>query len=634
MSNTNYDVVKTITYNANYKHYIPTYSVAFPPYKEIYTSVQTASADYQAAISFDDENESIIEIEYDDYDGSSIPVPLWNDTPQYPSRDVFVKPSVDKRILMKAGPASKIYFRNPHRTEVTFTQSNCYFKVNYLNKSLFEIQFNSTGFAANTNAFFRCSTVQQNTYEQYEWTSATVYYKKSEDLTYTSVQGTVSGTWSDVRIDTNITLLDGFTYDVYIVATADDGSTAQTPVAQFTTTDADAIATCIAPSGTFTSGDVTFVWSHATEYGTPQYAYDLQYSSNNGSSWTTLANHVITQNTTTSTTLNNAGVYLWRVRTYNSNDIPGEWAEATFVNQVPANPPTNLQITTKGRPTVSWASVSQSAYQVQFLLGDSVAYDSGAVYTSETSHFVNQYFDDTRSYTVRVRVYNALGEISEWITSGYQQPPVTDVEFTVEASEGGGATITITAANEFIKYYILRNEKVIAQAGEPVDGVITYTDQFANGLINYSVVGVTSDDQSDIQMQGVRVIYPHARLIAQNGQQFTVNKRVNEAYEIQTSNQADVNKANFIGDRFPTHYPSDMRLKSFTVTMFDDQGIVEDILGTLVFYADNFGNGGWCMATAYNKTDNFIQNSRGAYANEVSLTLEVTNYDDSIEYPL
>ena len=379
---------------------------------------------------------------------------------------------------------------------------------------------------------------------------------------------------------------------------------------------------------------MTFVWSHATEYGTPQYAYDLQYSNNNGSSWTTVASHVISQNTTDSATLTDAGVYIWRVRTYNSNDVAGEWAEATFVNQVPANPPTNLQITTKGRPTVSWASVSQTAYQVQFLLGDSVAYDSGAVYTSETSHFVNQYFDDTRSYVVRVRVYNALGEISEWISSGYQQPLVTDVEFTVEANENGGATIVITPKVDFIKYFVLRNNKLIAQATNEVDGVITYTDIYTNGLTNYSVVGVTSGDQSDIQTMGVRALYPYATIIAQNGQQFTVNKRVDAAYEIQTSNQADINKANFIGDGFPTHYPSDMRLKSFTATMFDDQGIVEDLLGTLVFYADNFGNGGWCMVTSYDKTDNFVQNSRGIYANEVSLTLEVTNYDDSIEYPL
>lgn len=627
MSSTNYDVELNLTYDNAYRHYIPTYRVAVPYYykhSEYPSWGSYTRAHYEVFISFDEGSESDIKYAY------------WFKPAQEPPT-FFYNTQADPYIhdlIPDSGIFSKVYLRNPYRDKTIFTSSNCRVEPIYDIKADFEIQWNSTGFAANSNAWFRCSTIQKNTYQQYEWTAATVYYKKSEDPTYTSVVGTVSGSWSDVRIDTNINLLDGYTYDVYIVATSDDGETAQTPVAQFTTADADAIATCISPSGAFTSGEVTFVWSHATEYGTPQYAYDLQYSNNNGSSWTTVASHVISQNTTDSATLTDAGVYIWRVRTYNSNDVAGEWAEATFVNQVPANPPTNLQITTKGRPTVSWASVSQTAYQVQFLLGDSVAYDSGAVYTSETSHFVNQYFDDTRSYVVRVRVYNALGEISEWISSGYQQPLVTDVEFTVEANENGGTTIVITPKVDFIKYFVLRNNKLIAQATNEIDGVITYTDIYTNGLTNYSVVGVTSGDQSDIQTMGVRALYPYATIIAQNGQQFTVNKRVDAAYEIQTSNQADINKANFIGDGFPTHYPSDMRLKSFTATMFDDQSIVEDLLGTLVFYADNFGNGGWCMVTAYDKTDNFVQNSRGIYANEVSLTLEVTNYDDSIEYPL
>jgi hypothetical protein len=148
------------------------------------------------------------------------------------------------------------------------------------------------------------------------------------------------------------------------------------------------------------------------------------------------------------------------------------------------------------------------------------------------------------------------------------------------------------------------------------------------------VVGVTSADQSDIQTKGFKVAYPHASIIAQNGQMFLVNKRVNTAYDINTNNQADINKANYLGDSYPTHYPSAMRLKTFNVSCFDDQGIAEGLLGALVFYADNFGNGGWCMVTAYDKKDIFIKNSQGIYANEVTLTLEVTNYDDSIEYPI
>ena len=619
MSSTNYDVEQNISYSSSYRHYLANYAIAVPPFRSFN---YLDEYDFHVFVSFDDQPEQ--ELLY----YGAMKSPLYTDDSSA-REGTYQQWSANTPNLNAAGIFSKAYFRNPKKGYVTFTKSNCLVKVNYFAKAPFEAQWNSTGFAANQNAWFKCSTVPKNTISQYEWVSATVYYKKSGTSTYQSAEGTVSGTWSDVRIETNIGFEDGYTYDVYVRAVGDDNSVANTPVAQFTTTDAAAVANCIAPVGAFVQGDVTFIWSHTTEYGTPQYAYDLQYSNNNGSSWTTVANHVVTQTTNTSITLNDAGTYKWRVRTYNSNDVAGEWAESSFVNNVPANPPTNLAVNTKGRPTVTWASVSQSAYQVQFLLGDSVVYDSGAVYTSETSHFVNQYFNDERSYIVRLRIYNALGEVTDWISTGYQQPSVTNVVFTVDALEDGGAIIYVVPDVAFTKYYLLRNNELIAEiTGD------SYVDPYAVGITNYSVVGVTSEDQSDIQTSGARIRYPYATIIAQNGQRIAINKRVDAAYEIQTNNEADVNKVNFIGDKFPTHYPSDLRLKSFTATMFDDQGILEDILGTLVYYADNFGNGGWCIVTAYDKTDSYIQNSQGAYANEVSLTLEVTNYDDSIEYPL
>lgn len=621
MSNTNYDVELPIAYDLTKKHYIPTYTVRVPAFSKTWYSGEGYRYNTNCIVSLDDGAETELKYHHPvDNNWSIITTPGYIENGQY----------IDgTKLIPDSGVFNKLYIRNPRRDIVRFTTSNCALEVLYQIKAPFEVQWNATGFAANQNASFRCSTIPKNTYKQYEWASCTVYYKASSAPTYSSIAGTITGTWSDYTISTNLTLADGITYNVYIRAVADDGSVATTPVAQFTTTDASAIATCIAPSGAFTSGNVTFVWSHTTAYGTPQYAYDLQYSNNNGSSWTTVGSHVVTPNTSATATLTDAGVYLWRVRTYNSNDVVGEWAEATFVNQMPANPPTNVQITTKGRPTVSWVSVSQSAYQVQFLLGNSIAYDSGAVYTSETSHFVNWYFDDNRSYTVRVRIYNALGEISDWIEVGYQQPSVTDVEFTVTANNVGGATITVTPDAVFTKYYVLRNNKPIAR----ISGTM-YTDNFAIGVTSYSVVAVTSDDQSDIQTQNVKVTYPKATLITKSGHIYAINKRVDTAYEVQTSNQASINKAQFLGDDYPSHYPSNMRLKSFNVQCFDDQGIMEGLLGTLVFYADNFGNGGWCMVTAYEKTDKFVKNSQGSYANEVSLTLEVTNYDDSIEYPI
>lgn len=615
MSNTNYDVALSITYDPTYKHYIPSYQVAFPYYDYEYI-YQDSDAHYDAFISFDSEQEQ--EISYywlKVHQHTYPPDPYWNTEYDQP--------------LDALGVYSKVYFRNPQRHKVTFTSSNCYVQPIYSVKADFEIQWNSTGHVANSNVSFKCSTVQKNCPSQYEWTRATVYYKTSSASTYSSTNGTISGTWSDYTISTNVSFTTGIVYNVYIVAWADDGTSAQTPVASFASTDGTPTTRCVSPVGTYTNGTVNFIWSHSTEYGTAQYAYDLQYSANNGGSWTTVANHVVSSTNNTTVTISSAGVYLWRVRTYNTLNVSGSWASASFINNIPATAPANLVVSTKGRPTATWVSTTQSAYQLQVLLNNEVIYDSGAVYSSQNSHFINDYFDDTRAYTVRVRIYNSLGAESEWTSRGYQQPSVDDVTFTVTQREDGGALITVIPDNVHVKYYLKRNDVLI---GEIVNN--TYIDRCAIGTTNYSVVGVTSEDQSDIQSKGIKVKYPHASIITLSGAQYWVNKRVDRAFEIQTSNEADFNKVSFLGDSIPTHYLNKMRLKSFIVTFFDDYDVVDDLLGTVVFYADNFGNGGYCVVTAYDKTDNFIQNGAGVYANEVSLTLEVTNYDDSIEYPV
>ena len=628
MSNTNYDVELNITYDNAHRHYIPTYRAAVPSYGAIHWSHYPDEPLYRYTISFDDGQETEMWYRWDAEDYGDAPVPCWNDLSGVSSFISMNSGSGNARIE-DAGVFSKAYIKNFYRGKVSFTTSNCYVQAKYVAKAAFEIQLNSSGYIASSNASFKCSTVEKNIPVQYSWTSAKVYYKKSTDANYSSVNGTVSGTWSDITVSTNLSLPTGYTYNVYIQATADDGTVANTAVGNFATTDGTAVAKCISPVGTYTNGTINFIWSHSTEYGTAQYAYDLQYSANNGGSWTTVANHVVSSTNNRTVTINSAGVYLWRVRTYNTLNQAGSWAEASFINNIPATPPSNLNVTTKGRPTATWTSTTQSAYQVQVLLGNDIVYDSGAIYSGQNSHFINQYFDDTRAYTVRVRIYNSLGSESVWTTRGYQQPAVEDVDFTIEQRDEGGAIIKVTPNEEFSKYYLKRNDVLIGEIQND-----SYTDKYAVGITNYTVVGVTPQDQSDIKSSGFKVEYPHACITTLEGSQYWINKRVNSAYEVQTTNEAGINKVQYIGDSKPTHYFNKMKLKSFSVTCFDDNGIMDDILGKVVFYADNFGNGGYCVVTTYDKTDNFIQNGAGIYANEVTMTLEVTNYDDSIEYPI
>ena len=646
MSNTNYDVAIDIKYNNTYRHYIPTYAVAVPSYQSVdknkgdgwFIDFYERKRNNHVVISFDNDSEQEIEY-YWNYRSSYKerclpPSPLYNDSTGWGTtrarKGTYQNGTEDPANINASGVHSKVYFRNPRRNQVTFNASNCFLRIGYLSKAAFEIQLNSSGYIPYQNPSFKCSTVEKPIPVQYSWSSAKVFYKKSTDSSYSSANASLSGTWSDMTVTANITLPTGYTYNIYIQATADDGTVATTGVNNFATTDGEAVATCISPAGVYTNGTINFVWSHSTAYGTKQYAYDLQYSANNGGTWVTVANHVVSSVNNRTITINTAGVYIWRVRTYNSMNQAGAWAQASFINNIPAATPTNLTVTTKGRPTVSWVSTTQAAYQVQVLLNNTIVYDSGAVYTGENKHFINNYFDDSRAYKVRVRIYNSLGSVSNWAQTGYQQPAQIDVEFTLEQLEDGGTLIKVSST-EFMKYYVKRNDVVI---GEIKDGNTSYKDKFAIGITRYAVVGVTVDEQCDIKEKDIRIAYPCASLVTMAGVQYAINKRVNEALEISVSNEADVNKAKFIGDDKPTHYFNKMKLKSFTVTCFDDNDIVDELLGTVVFYADNFGNGGYCIVANYERSENFIKNSRGVYANEVSLTLEVTNYDDSIKYEL
>lgn len=620
MSSTNYDVAKKISYSNAYRHYRASYEIAVPYY---YISRYGGTWSYEAYVSFDEGSETDVTYSYTDtFTPAGPPVPCYNTQGNHNN---------DVKTIPDTGAFSTVYFRNPHREGCTFTNSNCYVKINYISKASFEVKMNSEGYIGPVNASFKCSTVEKQCFVQYGWRSARVYYKKTTASTYSSVAGTVEGTWSDITVKTNLSLETGYKYHIYIQATADDGSVANTSVGVFETTDSTPVTTCVSPVGVYTTGEVNFIWSHATEYGTPQYAYDLEYSNNNGASWTTVASHEVSSENNRTVTIDSAGVYIWRVRTYNTLDVPGAWAQTSFINNIPATTPTNFVVTTKGRPTASWVSTSQVAYQVQVLLNDKVIYDSGALYTGENKHFINEYFDDTKAYSVRARIYDALGNVSDWVQTGYQQPAVPDVEFIVEQNDSGGVVVTIVPQDIFVKHYIKRNGVVIA---ELADSVLSYTDKFASGLTTYEVVGVTSEDQSDIKSKDIRTTYPHAVITALNGTQYYVNKRVNQAVEIQTSNEADINKVQYIGDTRPAHFFNKMKIKSFTVTCFDDNDAMEELLGSVVFYADNFGNGGYCIVTNYTKDDNFVKNGLGVYANEVSLTLEVTNYDDSIQYAL
>ena len=94
------------------------------------------------------------------------------------------------------------------------------------------------------------------------------------------------------------------------------------------------------PSGVTLDGSkpITFKWEHVSPTGDPPYGYELEYSTDRYD-WKSIhsvssvgnLSPVATQYTTSNLNFGNNIIY-WRVRTYNTCDIPGDWGSLSFIS--------------------------------------------------------------------------------------------------------------------------------------------------------------------------------------------------------------------------------------------------------------------------------------------------------------
>lgn len=235
------------------------------------------------------------------------------------------------------------------------------------------------------------------------------------------------------------------------------------------------------------SKDQIFIWGHASSTGTAQSKTDLQKSTD-GSTWTTLATvtGAARQWTCPAGTLTSSIKY-WRVRTYNADGIPGEWSDAAQIVVIAAPTAPSIQIKSTGpRPSISWQTSEQEAYQVEL---DGVL-SGGTHYGTEKTWTSPAYLSDG-SHTVRVRVQNQYGMWSDW---GAAALPVTNtpgasVTLTVQASSV--ANLSWQTSGNYDFYLVYRNSKPIAKLPQT-----QYTDELSSGSTTYQVRGCYADSSN------------------------------------------------------------------------------------------------------------------------------------------
>lgn len=298
----------------------------------------------------------------------------------------------------------------------------------------------------------------------------------------------VSGNTQSVTVPAN-TFAGTTSIQWQVAVTANSGVVTTSKWVTLSTADATPTAAPLSPVDTVIDGskNVVFQWKHSISTGTAQSKADLQKSTD-GSTWQTLAtvNGSTRQWTCPAGTLTSSIKY-WRVRTYNADGVAGAWSDAAQIVVIAAPTAPSIQIKSTGpRPSISWQTSEQEAYQVEL----DGKLSGGTHYGTEKTWTSPAYLADG-SHTVRVRVQNQYGMWSNW---GAAALPVTNTpgaSITLSVQASSVADLSWQTSGSYDFYLVYRNGKPIAKLTQT-----QYTDELSSGSTTYQVRGCYADSSN------------------------------------------------------------------------------------------------------------------------------------------
>lgn len=312
--------------------------------------------------------------------------------------------------------------------------------------------------------------------------SAKFRWKIADAEEYTEID--ISGDTSSYTIPANTITSEQIQWQV--IVTSNDG-VSSSPSSWYTLSTVDSITNAepISPKSIYVDGSepIIFSWDNVTDTGTEPTKSELQYSANSGGSWENLATvDGSAQTTVVAADTLPAGSILWRVRTYNSDYVQGNWSDsATIVVRASPPLPSISSVTNSPRPEIMWQSVGQQAFQIR-----ADYFDSGEIYGTIKKYKIPEFLPEG-SVTIYLRVKNSFGIWSEWANAVVdiknQQISQTILTATAEAYD-----IQLKWENVASIYYVFRDNILIGKTSET-----TYKDNLAWGRHVYHVLCATGD---------------------------------------------------------------------------------------------------------------------------------------------
>lgn len=392
-----------------------------------------------------------------------------------------------------------------------------------------------------------------------------------------------------------------------------------------TTVDSKPSAKAVSPDNVVVDGSfpVEFRWNHIIDTGSEQTKYELEYSDNNGTSWTPLKSES-TSNTFTTIPADTlpAGNLLWKVRTYNTDDVAGDWSEPVqFIVRAAPSAPYITSISDEARPLVRWQAVGQQAYEIAVFSEDALIYTTGETAGTEKSKRIPEYLTPG-TYTVKVRIWNTYHIESSWGTGAVQVPQsgltppslaISTQNSTVQAQAGGSG---------FQKFYLLRDGVPIAKS---TNG--TFFDFAASaGTHIYTARGIAEGDRfADSEPQQITVSIPYAMIAAIDAMETAVPLIYRRNSEPSwTENLQSMGQAIFVSGRKLQIYESaeywnNTLSFTFSYRTIEEYQRLKELLfsGKTVRYRGKDGAAYWMVITGLQTTTDYMSRDFTMSAQEV-----------------
>lgn len=317
--------------------------------------------------------------------------------------------------------------------------------------------------------------------DEYGQSSATFYWKKSSDESYTAVQ--ISGTTQGVTIPAN-TFPIGSAIQWYVEGTDDGGTTSQTDVYSFSTSAGAVTATPVSPKNTIESNNasITFRWNYSSPDGFAPSRYKFRWKLASASEWTTIVDStdVVNEYTFPAYTFP-AGEIRWGVVPYNIDGVQGTGTSTTFICfGAPEAPVVSAESTPFS--TVTWQASDQQAYKIKV---DDVIY--GPYFGTEKTFEIPNKLENGE-HRVSVAVLGTYALWSEWGTSIINVQNVPGEEIVLGGNGGVDVFLSWATAEETSDFLIFRDNVQIGRTAE-----ISFTDRYAAGEHTYKVINRLSD---------------------------------------------------------------------------------------------------------------------------------------------